>query len=479
MSLFDDEERCRINAFDWHDKDRGFGTIMAAGGFDAVIGNPPWVMAAYYVGSEIDYLKRHYDSAEGKFDLYYLFIELGIRLLSENGRCGMIVPNKFFHTRAAQRLRSHLSAGKLVHSIVDFGYEKIFAGATNYACILSLQKVPSRKIRFARAAADITIAESYDTSWSSLDEKSWHFVEAKRQYLFKKMEAAGCPLQNIVGRFGTGVQTGADRVLCVDELAAKKHKLEHALLRPILRGRDVRRYQLSRKPRSVIFPYLEDKKKFVLYEEKQLRSKYPRTYSYLVDHKDVLSERVWFGKNAKQLSGGWYGMMYVDHPWAFARPHLLTPSLSNRSNFTIGKGLLFATGTAGVTSVVPKDDHQSILYLLGVLNSSLLSFYATNHSPVFQGAYYKFSAPYLKNLPIRVVDVSDRKDKARHDRMVGLVETMLDLYQKLPMARTTHDRNVIERLISATDRQIDQLVYNLYGLTEEEIKVVEEAVGKS
>ena len=101
MSLLDDDERYRINVFDWHDKKHGFGSIMAAGGFNAIITNPPWVMAGYYIGSEMDCLRREYQSAEGKFDLYYLFIEKGLRLLSKAGRFGTIVPNKFFHTRAA------------------------------------------------------------------------------------------------------------------------------------------------------------------------------------------------------------------------------------------------------------------------------------------------------------------------------------------------------------------------------------------
>ena len=94
---------------------------------------------------------------------------------------------------------------------------------------------------------------------------------------------------------------------------------------------------------------------------------------------------------------------------------------------------------------------------------------------MFQGAYYKFSAPYLKNIPIHTIDFSDRKDKARHDRMVELVEAMLGLHQKLPAARTAHDRTVLERQIAAADRQIDLLVYELYGLTAEEIQVVEQA----
>jgi hypothetical protein len=279
----------------------------------------------------------------------------------------------------------------------------------------------------------------------------------------------------LVQRFGTGVQTGADRVLSLDRERANELKLEEDLIRPVFRGRDVRRYRLTSNPKVVVFPYLDNGNQYEIYDEKTLRSRYPNNHSYLLEHRDSLSKRIWFGKNATQLSGHWYGMMYLDSRGAFAKPHLLTPSLSDRSNFTLGNGTIFVTGTAGVTSVIPADQDLHILYILGLLNSSLLSFYATHHSPVFQGGYYKFSAPYLKQLPIRTVDSSVKADKSRHDRMVSLVETMLALHKQLAAARTAADKTLIERQIAATDHQIDRLVYELYGLTDAEIAIVEGA----
>ena len=132
------------------------------------------------------------------------------------------------------------------------------------------------------------------------------------------------------------------------------------------------------------------------------------------------------------------------------------------------------TGTAGVTSIIPKEGiKESILYLLGVLNSNLLSFYTISHSPVFSGGYFKFSSPYLKNIPIRRVDFTDPADVAHHDKMVGLVERMLALHKKLTAASIPADKELYARQIEATDRQIDGLVYELYGLSDKEIKIVE------
>ena len=475
--LFDEEEMLRVNAFDWQ---KEFPDIFRGPnpGFDAVMGNPPWVMAGYYLRRELEYFRERYQSAVGKFDLYYLFLEFGVRVLNAGGIFGMIVPNKFFHTKAGAGLRSYLASGRVVQELLDFGYEKLFSGATNYSCMVFIRKQPSKRVRIARAKPPVEILESYDVGWTQLREGPWHFVQRHERRLFAKMEARGTPLERFVRRFGTGVQTGADKVLVVEPHLARRLHLEKTLLRPILRGRDVRRYQTAVKPSLLVFPYKEDAGEFEIHDEATLRSKFPRAYAYLSEYKKQLAQRIWFGKSARQLSGRWYGMVYVDSLWTFAAPHLLTPSLSNRSNFALGSGHLFATGTAGVTSIIPDEGFCSLLYLLGVLNSSAASLYVTRHSPVFQGAYHKFSAPYLKSLPIPTIDSTARSQKARHDRMVELVEGMLTLHKRLGEVKTEHQKTVLKRQIEATDRQIDRLVYELYELTDEEIAIVEEATMK-
>ena len=117
------------------------------------------------------------------------------------------------------------------------------------------------------------------------------------------------------------------------------------------------------------------------------------------------------------------------------------------------------------------------LYLLGILNSRLFWFAISNISIPFgirAGEYrYRLIYQYMEKVPIRAIDHSDRADKSRHDRMVKLVETMLALHEKLSAARTADDKTLIQRQIDATDAQIDRLVYDLYGLTEAEIALVE------
>ena len=395
--MFDEKEARRVNVFDWKAE---FPETMTAGGFDAVIGNPPWLMAGYYTANEIlDYLRNKFESAKGKFDMYYPFIEQGSRLVSDSGLFGMIVPNKFFHTRAASNFRAFLSESKWIRSIVDFGHEKIFARATNYSCILFIQKQPGPSPRYTKAKAGLTIVKEFGVPWSVFSSSIWHFEDQSTRDLLVKLEEVGESLEQITTRFGTCVQSGADRLLAVDRETAKSQRLETTLLRPVLRGRDVRRYTVSDNSKLLIFPYNVQEDEFEILSETELQE-YENVYGLLSENKKKLAQRVWFGKGATELSGKWYGMMYSDSCHSFTAPHILTPSLSNHSNFALGTGDIFATGTAGVTSVIPKEDiEEEILYLLGVLNSNVISFYAVGHSPVFSGGYYKFSAPYLKKLP--------------------------------------------------------------------------------
>ncbi len=114
--------------------------------------------------------------------------------------------------------------------------------------------------------------------------------------------------------------------------------------------------------------------------------------------------------------------------------------------------------------------------MVGLLNSRLIRFfYEQTTAESGQRAFPQVKVSSLRRLPIRPIEFSDPADVARHDRMVELVQAMLDLHERLPEASTPRDRELLQRQIDATDRRIDQLVYELYGLTDEEIRIVEEA----
>src|SRR5271157_1643417 len=470
-SLIDDETVAGDKAFQW---DKQFEEIMKEGGFDAVIGNPPWLMAGYYVENQIKFLHDNYESATGKFDLYYCFIERGLNLLSENGIFGMIVPNKFFLTKAGRALRRLIIKSGMLYKVIDFGYEKVFGEATNYPCIILLRKRNQSNVIYSKVDVNLKVKEEYKIDLAFIDENGWYFENQKERSIFKKMESIGISLEQVVSRFGTGVQTGSDRFFMIDNEKKKDFSGAKPILVPILRGRDIRRYSPTKSAKSLIFPYEVVNKEFKIMSENEIKQ-YPTVFSFLESKKQELSKRLWFGKNAVELSGKWYGLMYLDRFWSFNSPHILTPSLSDRSNFTLGTGTLFVTGTAGGTSIIPKDCPENIRYFLGLLNSKIIGFYIMKHSPVFQGGYHKFSSNYLKKVPIKRIDFDNPLEKGTHDTIVELVDRMLSLNRSLSEIgdKLTDERAKIEAEIRETDIEIDTLVYKIYEITAEEKQVVE------
>ncbi|MBI5379482.1 MAG: N-6 DNA methylase [Nitrospirae bacterium] len=153
VALFDDEEIRRVNPFDWHAEfphilpsrtrkstpSPSMGEGQGGGGFDAVIGNPPYVRIQGFPGDQIEYFTKRYSSATGNCDLYVSFVERGYELLNSQGRFGFILPNKFFKTDYGFGLRKLLSVAKVIASIVNFGSDQVF-DATTYTCLLFLAK---------------------------------------------------------------------------------------------------------------------------------------------------------------------------------------------------------------------------------------------------------------------------------------------------------------------------------------------------
>jgi hypothetical protein len=162
----------------------------------------------------------------------------------------------------------------------------------------------------------------------------------------------------------------------------------------------------------------------------------------------------------------------------FSARKIVTSTLARLNAFSIDEeASIFPQGAGGGCGIVVRED-QSVAYVLGVLNSKLLTFYFQRISSHFQGGYFAYEPRYLERIPIRTIVFSDPEDVVRHDQMVVLVERMLALQERLLEARIERERTVIGHQITAFDHQIDRLVYELYGLTDEEIEVVEEATAR-
>ena len=133
----------------------------------------------------------------------------------------------------------------------------------------------------------------------------------------------------------------------------------------------------------------------------------------------------------------------------------------------------FYHNTQVYSFLLPSNASEDLKYWLGILNSELMWWFLVTTGNVLRGGYFRFKTEYLNPFPLRTIDFAKPAEKDRHDRMVSLVERMLALQKQLAAAKTDHAKTNIERQIDATDAQIDKLVYDLYGLTEDEIKIVE------
>ncbi|MEK8015637.1 MAG: N-6 DNA methylase, partial [Candidatus Parabeggiatoa sp.] len=261
LGLLDEETLYRINAFDWENE---FSQIMKMGGFDAVIGNPPYVRQELLRDWK-SYFQDHYQSYHGVADLYVYFIEKGLSLLRDKGRFSIIVANKWMRAHYGKPLRQFLSQQQLTE-ITDFGDLPVFQKATTYPCILGIQKqAPQTTFQVTQIKtldfSDLktyTAKKSYTVQQSALEEKGWVLVDNKTQALLDKLHQMGVPLNQYVnGKIYRGVLTGFNDAFVIDaetreKLIAEDLKSEE-LIKPFLQGRDIKRYQPLFVQRYLIF----------------------------------------------------------------------------------------------------------------------------------------------------------------------------------------------------------------------------------
>jgi hypothetical protein len=246
-------------------------------------------------------------------------------------------------------------------------------------------------------------------------------------------------------------------------------------LKEFLKGSlNIRRYYFSDVTKRLIFPYQTVGGKSILIEGKEYRRQFPLTWAYLEECKERLSSR-----NKGKMGKDWHGYVYKKNHTRFDSKKLLVPSLAMGSCFSPDlEGKFYFVGSGGGggggygITLLPNVD-LDYLYLLGILNSSLISEVIKRISTPFQNGYFALNRQYIQQLPIRTIDFSNPAEKAQHDKMVALASQMLELHKSRAGAKTQSERDVYERQIRAVDESIDRLVYQLYGLTEEEVRIVE------
>ncbi|MGB4652848.1 MAG: TaqI-like C-terminal specificity domain-containing protein [Methanothrix sp.] len=465
------EEIERINPFDWEAE---YPEVFSRGGFDVVIGNPPYVRQES-LGEFKGYFQKHFQVYQGTADLYAYFMERGVSLLKDEGIFSYIVANKWMRANYGLPLRRWLKE-QCIEAIIDFGDLPVFLGATTYPCIIrivrrppqaSFQATQVKRLGF-NDLGEYVNENSYKVNQLTLDDSGWSLADEATQALLDKLKGKGVPLGEYVGgKIYRGILTGLNEAFVIDAQTRERLIAEDPksaeLIKPFLAGRDIKRYRQPIGDKYLIFTRhgisIDD---------------YPAIKKYLSQFKQRLQPRpkdwkggAWSGR--KPGAYKWYEIQdKINYYEEFEKEKIVYAEIASKGQFTLEKDYKYYDTTAYIISF-----NDNLMYLIGLLNSKLWTFLFSKESSEIRGGFFRWKRQYLSPLPIRTIDFSDPADVARHDSLVSLVDRMLALHKQLQEARTPHEKIALQRQIEATDRQIDALVYELYGLTEEEIRIVE------
>ena len=464
------------NAFEWRFE---FPEVLDENGtftgFDVVIGNPPYIRQEE-IAELKSHLARNFSIYAGTADLYTYFVELSLKVLKENGQFIFIIPNKWMRAGYGQNLRQ-LVVSRRIHGILDFGDLPVFEEATTYPCILHLTKESPvdtflacnvRTLDFQDSLEEYIQENRIEVLAGELTETGWNLSDSRVQRLLVKLRSKGISLGEYVkGKIYRGILTGLNEAFVIDRETRNRLIGEDPksveIIKPFLAGRDIKRYQT---------PVCE---KFLILIPKgfTIRKNLPKDHPYhwISEPPPRYGEMPydeawgWFSENypaiaahltayramaIKRTDKGdfWWELRACDYYDEFEKPKIMLPDISLRCEALYDEaGRYYSVNTAYIIPGLSKSD-------LGILNSKLTLFLYSNLTQTIRGGYYRFIRQYLAQIPMIKTDILD-----------SLVNQIIELKRDNPTADTTH-----------LEAEIDRLVYELYGLTEEEVRIIKIAI---
>ncbi|HEC93578.1 MAG TPA: hypothetical protein ENI51_11465 [Candidatus Atribacteria bacterium] len=444
IGLFSDDEIRRINVFDWYDDEKGFGEIMRDGGFDAVIGNPPYVNVENIEEFIRKYLMKYYETTIKRFDIYIAFIERSLGFLNKGGYFSFILPYSFLFQNYAEKLRRLIIDKYNLISVLDLYDFKVFQDATVKNCVVVISNKKSTN--------DVHIIKP--TNETELFNNDYSYIKKSNIQLFKKAP-------NNMYR----IDATESECLLVDKMDGLSFKLgEIMYVNWGLRTGNIKKYILREKiderckkmidAREVERYFIKYAGKYVWYKNKEL---YNPMFPELFENPKIFIRDI-SGRTRIRASFDDYNY-YAEHTVSIAIPKFYLKDVKRR-------GLSISKENINLS----KKYNQ--LYILGLINSKLMTKY---FHILLSGGLHIYPND-IKSLPIRTIDFNNPSDVKMHDEMVRLVERMMDLKRRYHETDDERLRTQLDHAINATDSAIDALVYRLYGLTDEEIRIVEGGV---
>jgi len=460
----------KIKPFSW---EKSFPLVFAQGGFDVVIGNPPYVRQEL-LGDQKNYFRQKYKVYHGVADLYTYFFERGSGLLNEHGLFGIIVANKWMRAAYGEPLRKWLKSQN-IQQIIDFGDLQVFQGATTYPCIFvsgkgaveSAIEITAMKTLNFESLSGYVAEHHVSIHQSSLDDTGWNLGSETEQQLLAKIRSAGIPLGEYVkGKIYRGVLTGLNEAFVID--GATRNRLisedprSAEVIKPFLAGRDIKRYREPKSDKYLIFfpkGFTDQKRNGKGYPWKWLQENFTAIANYLEPFEKAAKKRCDKGDY-------WWELRACDYYGEFEKPKIIYPDISINLQATYDNRHNYCVNTA---YFMPIDDK----FLMGLINSSLVHFLYFRLNNSIRGNYLRFFRQYIESTPVKIINSNVLSETSLHSAIITNVDLMLQLNKDLEEATLPDQKEQLKARIGHTDDKINRMVYQLYGLTEEEIAIVE------
>ena len=412
------DELIQLNPFNWENE---FPLVFAKGGFDAVIGNPPYVFGGNKGISNLEkkYLKNHYQSGSGKINLFTLFMEKGVNILAESGLLSFIIPNTLLRVTSYKNIRKFLVDNVTIKEIADLS-SGIFKGVTTSSIIFTLSNNPSKLNNNVFIKKDLS-----NNIFNQVKQKDFTkhgyiyniFCKPNERLIINKLNVNSINLGEISKylRFGVVISKNKDELIGNDKIDES--------YKPFLEGKEIDRY------------FVDYKGRFIKYIPKLIHR--PRTADLFESEKIMI----------QRISGG---------------------NKPIKSAYDNG----YFYNKESIINLVLNTKEFDIKYVLSLLNSNLMNWYYSKEFSNESKLTVNLSKEYLSAIPIKKISLDNQMP------LIELANKIMELNKRLVVCKTPQEEKLLKIQIDKIDEQINAIVYELYGLTEDEIAIVEESFSK-
>lgn len=383
-------------------------------GFDYIIGNPPYVNTHDMSKETISFLKSNFQTTKkGVFNIFYAFLEHGVKFLKKGGRLSYIIPNNFLTIKSASELRKFIQSENLLSEIIDFADNMVFKPVRTYNCIIVLDKNNKNVFKYAvldrsdDLVNELEVLELDSMPIERLDKNGWKLVDKKTYSNLSKIENQFRTIKDFVR---TGIATLKDDVYMVNlspdgifykDVNGVRYEIEKDIVKTIYKIPELKKNDnLKNVCRYIIFPYQEWEKGVEIIPEDILMKSYPKAYEYLVAVKNDLDSR----DKGKENPVAWYAYGRTQGLTKYGRK-LLFPTFANVPKFMLveDETALFCNGYG-----VFENDYLELEELLAVLNSKVMQYYVANTSYAIEGGYYCYQKKYIEKFSIPWFDENEK-----------------------------------------------------------------------